>query len=81
MIATSEDVTRHFEKILFALEQREPVMLLHHGKVAGTIMPVTQPSALRVEEHPFFGMLRDDARSVEDIMDDVRGGRVAELNI
>lgn len=75
MIATTEDLRHHFRKILVALEQRECVTLLHRGKVTGTIMPVTQPSVKLVEEHPIFGMFRDDARSVDDIMDELRGGR------
>ena len=79
MIATTEDLKRHFRKILFALEQRECVTLLHRGKVKGTIVPVAQPSVKRVEEHPIFGMFRDDARSVDDIMDELRGGRYHAL--
>ena len=79
MIATTEDLKRHFRKILFALEQRECVTLLHRGKITGTIVPVTQPSMRRVEEHPLFGMLHDDARSVDEMMDDLRGGRYHAL--
>ncbi len=75
MIATTDDLKRHFKKILVALEQRERVTLLHRGKVTGTIVPVAQPSTRRVEEHPLFGILRDEARSVEEIMDEARGGR------
>ncbi len=72
MIATTEDLKHHFKKILFALEQRECVTLLHRGKVTGTIMPVIQPSMRRVEEHPLFGMLRDEVRSVDEMMDELR---------
>ena len=79
MIATTEDLKRHFQKILFALEQRERITLLHRGKVTGTIVPVTQPSTQRVEEHPMFGILRDEAQSVDAIMEALRGGRYHAL--
>ena len=77
MIATTGDLKRHFGKILRALEQRECVTLLHRGKVTGTIVPLTHRATAtqRVEDHPLFGMLRDDAPSVDDIMDELRGGR------
>ena len=79
MIATTGDLKHHFSKILFALEQRECVTLLHRGKVTGTIVPVTPPSTQRVAEHPLFGMLRDETGSVDDMMDDLRGGRYHAL--
>lgn len=32
-----------------------------------------------LRDHPFFGMWKDDKRSVEEIMDELRGGRYRDL--
>ena len=34
---------------------------------------------MRVQDSAFFGMLKDEKRSTEEIMDELRGGRYRDL--
>lgn len=63
------------KKVLQALDRREKVKLLYHGKMKGTIYPVSQATSQKITSHPFFGMFKADTRSVSDVMDDLRGSR------
>jgi antitoxin (DNA-binding transcriptional repressor) of toxin-antitoxin stability system len=74
--ATVLDLRYRMKEVLQALEKGEKVSVFYHGKLKGTIIPAGPDSALRVEDHPFFGMAADEARSVSDQMDDLRRGRV-----
>jgi len=48
--------------------------ILYHGKLRGRIVPPTQTTRTKVQEHPLFGM-RQDAGTVVEEMDSLRGGR------
>ena len=61
--------------ILKALENRESVVILYHGKPRGTITPLPGNAKARVCEHPFFGMRSTDKESVNTIMCRLRSGR------
>jgi antitoxin (DNA-binding transcriptional repressor) of toxin-antitoxin stability system len=74
--ATVLDLRYRMKEVLKALEKGEKVSVFYHGKLKGTIIPAAANSALRVEDHPFFGMAADEARSVSDQMDELRRGRV-----
>lgn len=56
MRASIVDLRYKTSDILKALERNESVTVLYHGKVKGVIQPVNEKSALKVTEHPFFGM-------------------------
>jgi antitoxin (DNA-binding transcriptional repressor) of toxin-antitoxin stability system len=73
--ATVVDLRYKMPKVLKALRAREPVTLLYHGKVQGTIMPAKPAVRKRVEDSPFFGSRRGDKRSVKKIMDELRAPR------
>jgi len=75
MKATVVDLRYNMKKVLKALEQRENVTILYHGKVKGTIIPAKINSSAKVEEHLFFGMNRDDSGSVTEQMEKLRGPR------
>ena len=75
MKATIVELRYKMKEILKALEQRENVTILYHGKVKGTIIPAKTNSTEKVEEHPFFGMNRNDSASVKELMDKLRGSR------
>jgi antitoxin (DNA-binding transcriptional repressor) of toxin-antitoxin stability system len=75
MKATVVELRYKMKEVLKALEQRENVTILYHGKVKGTIIPAKRNSTKKVEEHPFFGMNRDDSASVLEKMDKLRGPR------
>jgi antitoxin (DNA-binding transcriptional repressor) of toxin-antitoxin stability system len=61
--------------ILAALDKRERVTILYHGKPKGTIIPLEETTTNRVCEHAFFGMYAQETEPVEDVMERLRGGR------
>ena len=79
MQASIVDLRYKMKEILRALERRETVTILYHGKKRGTIVPAERAAEPRVTAHPFFGMRADDAHSVETVMDRLRGGRFRAL--
>lgn len=79
MEASILDLRYKMKAVLQALDRREKVRILYHGKEKGTIIPTDPGSKLKVKEHPFFGMNRKDKRSVLDVMEDLRRGRFDAL--
>ena len=79
MQASIVDLRYKMKDILKALERRETVTILYHGKVKGTIVPAERDAESRVAAHPFFGMRATDARPVEQVVDELRGGRFRAL--
>ncbi len=79
VIASVVDLRYHMADVLAALDRREQVTLTSHGKVRGTIIPAGPTSSTQVVDHPFFGCLRDDEREVDEVMEDLRGGRFHAL--
>jgi prevent-host-death family protein len=75
MKATIVDLRYRMNEVLKALERKERVTITHHGKVKGVIEPLQMRKAIKVKDHPFFGMRSEESRSVEALMDDLRGGR------
>lgn len=79
MEASILDMRYKMKDVLKALNRREKVRILYHGKEKGTLIPVDSGSNLKIKDHPFFGMNRKDKRSVAGVMDDLRGGRYHAL--
>ena len=79
MEANIVDLRYRMKDVLKALSRNERVSILYHGKVKGVIVPVEQRGPKRVQDHPFFGMYRDDARPVNEIMDELRGDRYRDI--
>jgi antitoxin (DNA-binding transcriptional repressor) of toxin-antitoxin stability system len=77
--ASIVDLRYKMKDILKALERRETVTILYHGKVRGTIVPAERDTEPRVTAHPFFGMKADDARTVEQVVAGLRGKRFRAL--
>lgn len=77
MKASILDLRYKSTKILEALERNEEVTVLYHGKVKGVIKPVRKEPRQKVVEHPMFGMLKDGAPAVEEIMTSLRKPRHA----
>ncbi len=75
MKASVVDLRYRMAEVLAALDRREQVTLTSHGKVRGTIVPAGETKPAKVAAHPFFGMSRDDDRSVTDVMQSLRAGR------
>lgn len=75
MEASITDLRYKTREILKALDRRETVLLMYHGKVKGRIVPEGRPAGPSLREHPFFGMGKDDKRPVQDIIDELRAPR------
>jgi antitoxin (DNA-binding transcriptional repressor) of toxin-antitoxin stability system len=79
MNASIVDLRYRTKQILEALERRESVSVLYHGKLRGTILPVGSHNLSKVAETAFFGMRKQDKRPVSEIMSALRGGRHRDL--
>ena len=79
MNASIVDLRYKMNEVLKALDRREKVTILYHGKTKGTIIPVEAKIAMKVEEHPFFNMARKHGSSVAKQMEELRGSRFNDL--
>ena len=79
MEASVLDLRYKMKAVLEALERREEVRILYHGKIKGTIVPASRKGTARIADHPFFGMKKGDQADVLGIMDDLRKGRFNAL--
>ena len=76
MNASIIDLRYKTSDILAALDKREHITILYHGKPRGTIIPLEETSPTgKVCKHEFFGMYAKDTETVEDVMERLRGGR------
>jgi len=76
MNASIIDLRYKTSDILAALDKREHITILYHGKPRGTIIPLEETSPIgKVCNHEFFGMYARDTETVEDVMEHLRGGR------
>jgi PHD/YefM family antitoxin component YafN of YafNO toxin-antitoxin module len=75
MKATVIDLRYKMSDILKALDRRERVTLLYHGKVKGVIVPMNEKKSMKVTDHPFFKMTDGEEKSVAQQMAALRRGR------
>ncbi|MDD2500289.1 MAG: hypothetical protein PHN92_05670 [Geobacter sp.] len=76
MNASIIDLRYKTSDILTALNNREHVTILYHGKPKGTIIPLEETGATgKICKHAFFGMCADSKGTVETVMDQLRGNR------
>ena len=79
MKASILDLRRRMRDVLRALDQNEPVTILHRGRARGVLYPVSRHKTgrLSVLTHPAFGMWkeRDDLRDVKSVVRALREGR------
>lgn len=73
------DLRYKMKDVLDALGRRERVSILYHGKLKGIIIPASEKSTLRVKDHPFFGLEKQNRKSVKKQMRELRGGRYRGL--
>ncbi len=72
MTATIVDLRYHMKDVLRAIDRGETVTVLYRGKEKAKLTPIAPASetlgkAMKVEDHPFFGMWKDR----EDMADPV----------
>jgi hypothetical protein len=75
MRASVLDLRYKMNDVLKALDRREKVIILYHGKVKGMIYPSGNERAMKVQEHPFFGMNAREDSAVARQMELLRGSR------
>lgn len=79
MKASIVDLRYKTKEILKALEACEPVSIYYHGKLKGTIVPPEPKKKMKTRDHPFFGSMKHDKRSVKQIMKELRRPRYHDL--
>ena len=79
MKATVVDLRYRMREILKALDRREKVTLLYHGKIKGVITPGGIKVSQKVEDHPFFKMMDREKNSVSSQVRKLRGSRFHAL--
>jgi len=77
MNASIIDLRYKTSDILAALDNREHVTILYHGKPKGTIIPLEETGATgKICKHAFFGMhTAAQEPPVEAVMEQLRGNR------
>ncbi len=75
MKASVVDLRYKMNDVLKALDRKEKVTILYHGKVKGTIVPTANKQQSKIKEHPFFGMSKGDKKPVLDVLRNLRGNR------
>ena len=80
MKASIVDLRYRMKDVLRSIERNESVTILYHGKKKAMLIPASEekPPALRVADHPFFGMDQSD-EDVSGIVERLRGGRYRDL--
>ena len=76
MKASIVDLRYKMNDVLKALERKEFVEILYHGKVKGVIVPTMNKSDQSIRDHAYFGMSKRDTQSVDEVMDDLRKPRI-----
>jgi antitoxin (DNA-binding transcriptional repressor) of toxin-antitoxin stability system len=79
MEASVVDLRYKMKDVLAALERREEIRIMYHGRVKGTITPVASSRKIKMTDHPFFGMGQSDSASVPATMEGLRKGRYDAL--
>lgn len=79
MKASVVDLRYKMNEVLSALARRERVTISFHGKVKGVIIPTEEKVGVKVSKHPFFGMSFNEKKDVEQLMEEMRGGRYRDI--
>jgi antitoxin (DNA-binding transcriptional repressor) of toxin-antitoxin stability system len=75
MQASVVDLRYRMRDVLRALDRKEDVKIIYHGKVKGVIVPFRNTKFRSIREHPFFGMCKNDRESVASVMKRLRKPR------
>jgi len=79
MKASIVDLRYKMSEVLSALDRRERVNILYHGKVKGIIVPAEEKPRVKSSKHPFFGMTSGEKKKVEEVVEELRGGRYRDI--
>jgi antitoxin (DNA-binding transcriptional repressor) of toxin-antitoxin stability system len=75
MKATIVDLRYKMSDILKALDRRESVTILYHGRAKGTLVPANGQKSMKVADHPFFKMAKRGKKTVAQKMAELRRTR------
>jgi len=79
MKASIVELRTRMKYISKALLRNEPVTILSHGKVFGVLRSYrSEKEKARIKSvktHPFFGSVTKPDRSVDELMENIRGSR------
>ena len=75
MKASIVDLRYKTKDILKALDRKESVTVLYHGKVKGVIKPVGTETTSKISDHPFFGMNPEPSETALKELEDLRKTR------
>ena len=76
MDASILDLRYKMRNVLSALNRREKVRILYHGRIKGEIFPFKGNNMLKSSQHPLFGMLRSKKGGPEEIVSKMRRSRL-----
>ena len=79
MDASILDLRYKMRNVLDALNRREKVRILYHGKVQGEMIPFKGKNDAKTINHPLFGMLKREKGKPEDIVSQMRRSRYNDL--
>jgi len=75
MKTNAVDLRRNMKDIMRAVDRNEAVTVLYHGKEKAVILPIAHEVCKPIVEHAFFAMHDDSEKSVDTVMEELRGGR------
>jgi hypothetical protein len=79
MDASILDLRYKMRNVLNALNRRERVRILYHGRVKGEIIPSKGNRKIKSNQHPLFGILKDEKGNPEEIVANMRKSRNNDL--
>lgn len=75
MKASIIDLRYHMKEILQSLERNEVIQILYHGVIKGTLLPARSAQKQKIEDHPLFGINKNNTTSVEEQLNSLRKSR------
>jgi hypothetical protein len=79
MEASILDLRYRMRDVVKALDKREKVRILYHGKIKGEIIPFKTAKVTKSTDHPLFGSLKDDKESPSALVAEMRRRRIDAL--
>jgi hypothetical protein len=65
--------------VLYALNRREKIRILYHGRVKGEIIPSKIKNSIKTKKHPIFGMLKEGKDNPTEIVSKMRRSRYNDI--
>lgn len=76
MKASVVDLRYRMKDVLKALDRKEEVTVLYRGKVKGKIVPQAAEESVSALKHPMFGVAKNDDRPMDEVIAELREGRL-----